>query len=84
MQALLECWSDGTAGQMDRKAGWWTSSRKTGLPPLARIKGMGRQQQQWYLPRPHQHYGVWSQLFRGSGAAYGLLLVHSSVPPLHA
>ena len=37
-------WSDGTAGQMDGEAGWWTSSGKIGLPPLA-INGVGRQQQ---------------------------------------
>ena len=35
-----------TAGQMDREAGWWTTSRKVGLPPLARVMGVGRQLQQ--------------------------------------
>ena len=38
-------WSDGTAGHMDGEAGWWTTSGKIGLPPLTRIKGVGRQQQ---------------------------------------
>ena len=38
-------WSDCTAGQMDREAGGWTSSGKIGLPPLARVKGVDRKQQ---------------------------------------
>ena len=39
--------SDCTAGQMDGEAGWWTTSGNIGLPPLARVMGVGRQQQ-WY------------------------------------
>ena len=31
---------------MDGEAGWWTTSGNTGLPPLARVMGVGRQQQQ--------------------------------------
>ena len=31
---------------MDVEAGWWTTSGNIGLPPLARVMGMGRQQQQ--------------------------------------
>ena len=38
-------WSDGTAGQMDREDGWWASRGNIGLPPLARVKGVGRTQQ---------------------------------------
>ena len=40
--------SVGTACQMEGKAGWWTTSGNIGLPPppLARVKGVGRQQQQ--------------------------------------
>ena len=38
--------SDCTAGQMDGEAGWWTTNRNIGLPPLARVMGVGRQQQQ--------------------------------------
>ena len=30
---------------MDRKAGWWTTSGNIGLPPLARVMGVGRHQQ---------------------------------------
>ena len=37
--------SDCTAGQMDGEAGWWTTSRNIGLPPLARVMGVGSQQQ---------------------------------------
>ena len=37
--------SDCTAGQMDGEAGWWTTSGNIGLPPLARVMGVGRQQQ---------------------------------------
>ena len=37
--------SDCTAGQMGGEAGWWTTSGKIRLPPLARVKGVGRQQQ---------------------------------------
>ena len=29
---------------MDGEAGWWTTSGKIGLPPLARVMGVGRQQ----------------------------------------
>ena len=36
--------SDCTAGQMDGKAGWWITSGNIGLPPLARVMGVGRQQ----------------------------------------
>ena len=37
--------SDCTAGQMDGEAGWWTASGNIGLPPLARVMGVGRQQE---------------------------------------
>ena len=37
--------NDGTAGQIDGEAGWWTTSGNIGLPPLARVMGVGRQQQ---------------------------------------
>ena len=30
---------------MDGEAGWWTTSGNIGLPPLARVMGVGRQQQ---------------------------------------
>ena len=38
-------WNDCTAGQMDRKVGWWTTSGKIGLPSLARVMGVDRQEQ---------------------------------------
>ena len=38
--------SDFTASHMDGEAGWWTTSGNIGLPPLARVMGVGRQQQQ--------------------------------------
>ena len=41
--------SDGTAGQMDGEAGWQTTSGNTGFPPLARVKGVGRQHRHQYL-----------------------------------
>ena len=31
---------------MDREAGWWTTSGNIGLPPLARVMGVGRQHTQ--------------------------------------
>ena len=31
---------------MDGEAGWWTTSGNIGLSPLARVMGVGRQQQQ--------------------------------------
>ena len=30
---------------MDGEAGWWSTSGNIGLPPLARVMGVGRQQQ---------------------------------------
>ena len=37
---------DCSVGQMDGEAGWWTTSGKIGHPPpLARVMGVGRQQQ---------------------------------------
>ena len=33
---------------MDGEAGWWTTSGNIGLPPLARVMGVGRQQQHIY------------------------------------
>ena len=38
--------SDCTSGQMDGEAGWWTTCGNIELPLLARVMGMGRQQQQ--------------------------------------
>ena len=42
----ISCRSECTAGQMDGEAGWWTTSGRIGLPPLASVMGVGRQQQQ--------------------------------------
>ena len=42
--------SDCTTGQMDGAAGWWTTSGKIGHPPpLARVMGVGREQQGFQL-----------------------------------
>ena len=38
--------SDCTAGQMNGETGWWTTSGNIGLPPLVRVMGVGRQQQE--------------------------------------
>ena len=35
---------------MDGEAGWWTTNRNFGLPPLSRAMGVGRQQQQIRRP----------------------------------
>ena len=48
------CQSDCTAGQMDGEAGWWTTNGNIRLPPLARVMGVGRQQQ-------HSNYQIFSQ-----------------------
>ena len=37
-------WSDCTAGQMDGEAAWWATNGKIGLPQLASVMGVGRQQ----------------------------------------
>ena len=37
---------------MDGEAGWWTTCGNIGLPPLARVMGVGRQQQQNNLGIP--------------------------------
>ena len=46
---------------MDGEAGWWTTSGNIGLPPLARVMGVGRQQQQknWTAPKDTA-YKRWS------------------------
>ena len=36
---------------MDGEAGWWTTSGNIGLPPLARVMGVGRQQQHKWRDR---------------------------------
>ena len=41
------CRSDCTAGQIDGEAGWWTTNGNIGLPPLARVMGVGRQHNQY-------------------------------------
>ena len=41
---------------MDGEAGWWTTSGNSGLPPLARVKGVGRQQQQQKADTLNKHY----------------------------
>ena len=57
--------SDCTAGHMEGETGWWTTSGNIGLPPLARVMGVGRQQQQMVsqilcgsaIETVHVHYG---------------------------
>ena len=44
--------SDGTAGQMDGEAGWWTTSGNIGLPPLAMVMGVVGQQPTACLVQP--------------------------------
>ena len=43
----LDLWTDpaGVNALLDGEAGWWTTSGNIGLPPLARVMGVGRQQQ---------------------------------------
>ena len=36
---------------MGGEAGWWTASGKIGLAPLTMVKGIGRQQHQWWMER---------------------------------
>ena len=55
--------SDCTAGHMDGEAGWWTTSGNIGLPPLARVMGVGRQQQR-LLPGIQLSQGGKSRLRR--------------------
>ena len=40
---------------MDGEAGWWTTSGNIGLPPLARVMGVGRQQQQQHCIQYIKH-----------------------------
>ena len=42
---------------MDEEAGWWTTSGNIGLPPLARVIGAGRQQQDLRETPPQLHEG---------------------------
>ena len=49
--------SDYTAGQRDGEAGWWTTSGNIGLPPLARVMGVGRQQHTVLLEKL-RYYGT--------------------------
>ena len=43
---------------MDGEAGWWTTSRNIGLPPLARVMGVGRQQHNNLL-----HFHIFIQVY---------------------
>ena len=57
--------SDCTAGQIDGEAYWWTTIWKIELPPLARVMGVDRHQQQHL----HTHWGNISQaMLHQSGA----------------
>ena len=56
---------------MDGEAGWWTTCGNIGLPPLARVMGVGRQQQQGYIVAR-----VEQQLFH---AGYALEWVHIDI-----
>ena len=40
---------------MDGEAGWWTTSGNIGLPPLARVMGVGRQQLLMYMKDTFDH-----------------------------
>ena len=48
---------------MDGEAGWWTTSGNIGLPPLARVMGVGRQQQHDDVSLGYDHYGVWESVY---------------------
>ena len=50
---------------MDREAGWWTTSRNIGLPPLARVMGVGRQHTttNGSTPYTNQHFLDMSKAF---------------------
>ena len=39
-----------------REAGWWTASGNIGLPPLARVMGVGRQQQVEPIPENYDRF----------------------------
>ena len=49
--------SDRTAGQVDREPGWSTTGGMIGLPPLARVMGLGKQH--------HNRHGLLENYFHG-------------------
>ena len=53
---------------MGVEAGWWTTSGNIGLPPLARVMGVGRQQQQQASNVLYDMERVWAVLGSGDGA----------------
>ena len=56
---------------MDGEAGWWTTSRNIGLPPLARVMGVGRQQHEKKVKDIIENF--WGDLFGLKGnATYGV------------
>ena len=62
---------------MDGEAGWWTTNGNIGLPPLARVMGVGRQQQHkkaaFQMIGVHVYKGKGDQLVCGSYRAIKLL-----------
>ena len=49
---------------MDGRAGWWTTSGNIGLPPLARVMGVGRQQH--YMVEAYSSTGLVMALYVAS------------------
>ena len=50
---------------MDGEAGWWTTCGNIGLPPLARVMGVGRQQQHpisFYSKKLNKHQRNYSTI----------------------
>ena len=58
----LDLWTDPArvTALLAREAGWWTTSGNIGLPPLARVMGVGRQQQHLINTFQHIHRHVQS------------------------
>ena len=68
--------SDCTAGLLDGEAGWWTTSRNIGLPQLARVMGVGRQQQhQTYNSNPHNRQFNHFQIYQDDNLPYIIIML---------
>ena len=67
---------------MDGEAGWWTTSGNIGLPPLARVMGVGRQQhaKNWTLVEENIYSVIKSWTFISKGLYFiGWVLVVNSL-----
>ena len=69
-RSLLMLVGDARGDQMDGEAGWWTASGNIGLPPLARVMGVDRQQH--HMEEEYSRAGLMNRLLVAMSISFSL------------